>query len=645
MKRKMLSPNWIRAGLPLLILFVFALWLSPLRHIARASGEEEKRENLDWRHYGKDIGNTRFQDADQINPSNVKNLEVAWVFHTGVLDPAGALPVTPIVADGRMFVTDGHDDVFALNAETGKQIWAYKPTSIAGEMPPLDQLTPCCGRNNFGVAYADETVYYGRLDDVVVALDAETGKVQWETRVADFHHNYVINMAPQLVDGKLIVSVSGGEFEVRGQVFALNAETGHIIWSFATTKPDSYGPPNNTAFLRGGATLWNTPAVDRELGLVYINTGNAAPDIQGEDRRGDNLYATSIVALDLRTGLPVWSFQEVHHDIWDYDSAQSVVLFSLNKGGEEFQAIGHCSKNGQYYILNRRNGHPIYPVTEVAAPFGMPGPPSNAEFQNAAARQPISAVEPLTPLRFDQLTAAEKPDTAVINANFSSLFAPGQTTVSLSPQYTPPDPTLRLIMPGDDGGCEWAPAAYSPRTKFVYYGTRHEPHLFQTKKGNNRILPNGLHLGSNFINRVPGSKPFGLFGATDTLTGKVVWKIRVPQPAKSGVLVAGDLVFFGEGNGKLHAANAKTGELLFTFDGPAHIKNAGGSSASPIAYVTEGREFIANAFGGNVPDRNNFTGNCSGVGRDCDNPVGDAIVAFTLPRRADDDQDKDKDKE
>ena len=235
------------------------------------------------------------------------------------------------------------------------------------------------------------------------------------------------------VDDKLIVSLSGGEFEVRGQVFALNAENGHIIWSFSTTKPDSFGGPNNTSFLRGGAGVWNTPAVDRELGLVYINTGNAAPDIQGENRPGDNLYSASIVALDLRTGLPVWSFQEVHHDIWDYDSAQTVVLFPLKKDGKHFKALGHCSKNGQYYILDRRNGQPIFPVTEVAAPFGVPSPPSNAAFQNAAAKQPVSAVEPLTPLRFDQLpaespravglgeTRGEVGDVAVVG-----LHAPGQ---------------------------------------------------------------------------------------------------------------------------------------------------------------------------------------------------------------------------
>lgn len=645
MKRKILTSFPVRLGIALLILVVFALWLRPTRFSAKTSDEEE-RENVDWRHYGNDLANRRFQNVDQINPSNVKDLQVAWVFHTGVLDPGGALPVTPIVVDGRMYVTDGHDDVFALDAETGKQIWAYKPTSIPGEMPSLDQVSACCGRNNFGVAFGDGKVYYGRLDDVVVALDAESGEVEWKTRLADFRQDFIINMAPQFVDDKLIISLSGGEFEVRGQVFALDADDGHIIWNFSTTKPDSFGGPTNTSFLRGGAAVWNTPAVDRELGLVYINTGNAAPDIQGENRPGDNLYSASIVALDLRTGLPVWFFQEVHHDIWDYDSTQTVVLFSLEKDGKDFKAIGHCSKNGQYYILDRRNGQPIYSVTEVPAPFGVPSPASNAAFQHAAAKQPVSAVEALTPLTFGQLTAAEKPDTTVIDATFKSLFAAGQTTVSLSPQYTPSDETLRLIMPGDDGGCEWNPAAFSPRTKFVYYGARHEPHLFQTKAGNNTRLPfnpRGIHLGSNFINRVPGSKPFGLFGATDTRTGKVVWKIRVPQPAKSGLLVAGDLVFFGEGNGKFHAANARTGELLFTFNGPANITNAGGSSASPIAYVTEGREFIANAFGGNVPDRNNFTGNCSStVASDCNNPVGDAIVAFRLPRREDEDKDKDK---
>ena len=603
---------------------------------SRASAEHD-RANQDWPHHGKDLANTRFQNIDQINPRNVKNLQVAWVFHTGVLDPLAELEASPIEVGGRLFITDGHDDVFALDAATGQMQWQFDGFNDEAQ---LAQFFLCCGRNNHGVAWGDGKVFFGRFDDSVVALNAETGKVVWQSVVADFHDKVVINSAPQFVEAGdrdlLIISLSGGEFEIRGQVFALDAKTGNIVWRFSTTQPASFA---GQSFLTGGAAVWNPPAIDPDLGLVYLSVGNAAPDILGENRNGDNLFAASVVAIDLFTGNPVWHFQEVHHDIWDYDSAQPAVLFPLQKDGKHFRAIGHCSKNGQYYILDRRTGDPIFPVTE------RPVPPSGptAAFQNAAATQPYSAVEPLTPVSFDQLTSDEQPDTAAITAAFSSFLAPGQTTVALSPQYTPPDETLRLIMPGDNGGCEWAPAAFSPRTKFVYYGARHDPDVFKTHSGNTSLIPqavNGdLHLGSTFFNHVPGANPFGLYGATDTRTGKVVWKIRIPQPAKSGVLVAGDLVFFGEGNGKFDAADAKTGEMLFTFDGPANVPNAGGAAAGPIAYLADGREFIVNAFGGNVPDRSvTGNGNCLGGGPSCDNPVGDSFIAFALssPRRGQD---------
>jgi glucose dehydrogenase len=176
-----------------------------------------------------------------------------------------------------------------------------------------------------------------------------------------------------------------------------------------------------------------------------------------------------------------------------------------------------------------------------------------------------------------------------------------------------------LIVPGDDGGCEGIAQAYSPRTKFVYYGTRYEPTTFHTSP-NNPACTGGICLGSTFEEVIPGVTDFGVFGATDTTTGKVAWKIQVPQPAKSGMLVAGDLAFFGEGNGKFHAVNAKTGEMLFTFDGTT-VKNGGGAQAAPVAYVVNGKEFIVNGFGGNLPDRLNFP----------PNPVGDAVIAFSLP--------------
>lgn len=596
MKRERLASYAVRLGIALLFLVVFALWLRPDLPFVKAA------ETLDWPHYGRDLANTRFLDADQINRSNVHKLKVAWVFHTGVLDPLAELQVSPIQVDGRLFITDGHDNVFALDAATGQQIWAFKPLEIPGEMTPLDQISVCCGRNNKGVAFGDGKVFYGRLDGVVMALDAATGAVVWKNRVVDFRDRFAINNAPQFVDGLVIISPSGGEFEVRGQVIALDAKTGRQVWRFLTTQPQSFA---GDSFRRGGAAVWNPPAIDPALGLIYIVTGNAAPDILGEDRAGDNLFATAIVALDLKTGRPRWHFQAVHHDIWDYDSAQPAVLFPLEKDGVKFEALGHCSKNGQYYILDRRTGEPIFPVTEVPVPSGP-------AFQNAAPTQPFSAVEPLTPLTFVRPTPTD----------FEG------EPITLSPQYTPPDEVLRLIVPGDDGGCEWNPAAFSPRTKFIYYGTRYEPTLFQTRPGNRDLIPTplspvGLFLGSSFINRVPGSNPFGLFGATDTRTGKVVWKIEVDQPTKSGLVVAGDLVFFGEGNGKFHAADAETGKILFSFDAPKRVPNAGGAAASPVAYVVKGREFIVNAFGGNVPDRNNFP----------PNPVGDAIIAFSLPER------------
>jgi PQQ-dependent dehydrogenase (methanol/ethanol family) len=565
-------------------------------------------QNVNWLSYGNDLANTRFQNLDQINPKNVQNLKVAWVFHTGVLDPLAELEASPIVHNGTMYIVDGHSNVFALNAATGKQIWAYKPTEIPGEMPPLTDIKVCCGRVSRGVGFAPGRVYLGRLDGYLIALNAETGRVVWKTKVVDYHERFALTMAPVVVHNLVIVGSSGGEYEVRGQVAAFDAHTGDEVWRFRTTSGAGWG---GDSFLTGGAAVWSSPAIDPSLQLMYINTGNAGPDINGINRIGDNLYAASIVALDIATGQPRWHFQETHHDLWDYDSAQSIVLFSVNKKGEDGEqatvpALGHCSKNGNYYILDRRNGTPIFPVTEVAVP-------TQPSWQNASTTQPVSSVEPLTPLDFVPGTI----DMAKLTAAF-----PG---IQLAPEWTLPQEQLYLIVPGDDGGCEWSPAGYSPRTGYVYYGTRYEPTTFQTNPSNVGPDANGLFLGSTFDEVTPqeGVINFGLYGATDTNTGKVKWKIRIDQPAKSGVLVAGDLVFFGEGNGKFHAVDARTGQTLWTFDGPADpsLHFVGGAESNPVAYMVKGREYIVNAFGSNVPDRNNFP----------PNPVGDAFIAFSLP--------------
>src|SRR5262245_15553383 len=439
------------------LLAVLALFLAglPLRRLAGAAPPI----NLDWPAYGNDLGNMRFQNTDQINPSNVASLQPAWVFHTGVLDEKAELECSPVGVGGTMYITDGHDDVFALDAATGQQKWAYKPLEISGEMPALEEISICCGRANRGVAFGNGKVFYGRLDDVLVALDAKTGAVVWKATVVDFHKRFSITMAPMFVNGMVIVSVSGGEYEVRGQVATFDADTGALVWRFRTTEPGTWG---GGSFRTGGAAVWNTPSIDPDLGLVYVATGNAAPDVNGVRRIGDNLFATSIVALDLSTGAVRWHFQEVHHDLWDYDSAQPPVLFPLTKDGKSFAALGHCSKNGNFYILDRATGEPLFSVTEMPVP-------TKPSWQHPSPTQPVSSVEPLTPL-------ALLPGTI----DFDEL----PKDVTPAAQYTPPHRKEILIQPGDDGGCEWPPAAFSPRTGLVYYGTRYEPTSFKASPSN-----------------------------------------------------------------------------------------------------------------------------------------------------------------
>jgi quinohemoprotein ethanol dehydrogenase len=553
---------------------------------------------LDWPHYGNQYNNQRFQNVDQINPSNVGSLKVAWVFHTGVVDDNSTLEVTPIVINGVMYATTGHDDVFALNAVNGAQKWAYHPVDQAP--PPTFPL--CCGRNNRGVAVGNGKVFLGRLDDSVVALNQATGTVAWQVKLADSAQGYSITMAPQFVttslhpNGLIIISLSGGEYEARGQVFALNAANGTIVWMFFTTQgPNTWG---GNAYLTGGAFQWNTPSIDTTLGLVYLNTGNAAPDVLGQNRPGINLYSCSLVALNLDTGNLIWFFQEVHHDLWDYDAAQTTVLFDLTRNGTTTPAIAHTGKNGELYILDRRNGTPIYPVTEV------PVPTTNPPYQNAFPTQPHSAVAHLTPFN-------------CIKPNTSGIPCP--------PRYTPPSEVVELQQPGAQGGGEWVAAAYSPRTHFLYSPVRYEPTSYVTHPDNNEPTPIPGQIppefvGSDFGRSLLTTNPFGIFGATDTTTGQIAWENDTKDLATSDMTVTGDLVWYGQDNGNLNAANAATGQILFTFNANT-VPGAGGANAGAIAYVVNGKEYIAYAFGGNVLERAN---------QQVDLP-GDAIIAFTLP--------------
>ena len=545
--------------------------------------------HLDWRYHGNTLSNERFQDVDQINPSNVARLKPAWIFHTGVLgDPNMAMEMTPLVINGVMYVTTGDDDVFALDAATGKQIWAYHPTDMAAP----STLPICCNNDNRGVAYSEGKIFNARLDGNLVALNAATGKVMWKTAVDLPGNGASMTIAPQIVENKVVVGVSGAEFAVRGHVDAYEQATGKLVWRFWTTEPNSWG---GTTALTGGASVWGNPSYDPDLHMLYFATGNAYPwpspcaffgvvpvGCPGNGRQGTNLYSSSIVALDSRTGEHKWHFQFAHHDMWDFDGPQPTLLLDVNG----IPAIEHTSKTGYMFILDRRTGESLFPYQEVSVP-------TQPAWQSPWPTQPVSSIESLTQHSIE-------PCIAIVSG-----CVPVPAGVVVAPQWSPYQPTAMAFQPWAGGGMEWPPAAYSPRTHFIYSHANYSPANI------------GVDLANNIaFAAITGEVDHGVYGAVDTLTGNVAWKIPITGTTpNSGMGVAGDLVFFGESSGLFHAADARTGEILWTFDA-SKVPNAGGADASPAVYVVKGKEYVVYGFGGEP-------GN---------SPVlGDAVIAFALP--------------
>ncbi len=547
-----------------------------------ASSANSGAGNVDWPFYGNDQGGMRYQNFDQINRSNVRRLRPAWIFHTNVSNPDTSFETQPIVVRGTLYASSPHDHVFALDAATGRLKWTYSPT----DMPPLFALALCCGQTNRGVAAGDGKIYIARLDGVLVALDAATGKVMWQTRTADFHARYSDTMAPQFARGKVLVGSAGGEFAVRGFVAAYDAASGKQVWRFSTTQPGSWG---GSAWRHGGGAVWTTPEVDSKLGLAYVHTGNPSPDVNGSERPGKDLYTSSLVALDLATGAMRWYFQEVHHDIWDYDAAQPAQLYTLERNGASIPVIGHAGKNGFYFILDRRTGKPVLPVREVAVP-------------SAPAWQHPYATQPQTSLRL-------VPDAVTSNA---SGFAS-------APMWTPPRAQPLLEQPGaENAGPEWSPGAYSPRTHYAYIPSGgYSPWLYEANRGYDNFYGS---TGSPPV--IPDLATYGLFNAVDTRSGTIAWRAKTPGVVISGATVVGDLVFWGLDDGTYLADDARTGATLWKWR--ATLRGVGGANGAGAAYMVDGREFVVMPFGGNSHIR--------GDNGPASSPLGDALVAFALPR-------------
>jgi quinohemoprotein ethanol dehydrogenase len=299
--------------------------------------------DADWPTVGGSLMNERYSPLDQIDASNVSQLKGVWRTHLGSgLAAKYSAEGQPVVYKGVIYITTGEDDAYAVSVATGKILWRYT-SGISQEISTI-----CCGWDNRGVAIGDGRVYLGQLDGKVVALDQQTGKVLWKKQLVRWQLGLTITAAPIYVDGRIYIGVVGAEYGTRAFLQALDASTGQPVWRWYTTaSPGQPGgkswPSGSKEFLRGGGSIWQAPAVDPKLGLLYVSTGNAGSDWFGGLRPGQNLYTSSIVALDLNTGKLKWYFQQVHHDIWDYDSASPVVLFDA--GGKQ-GGIAQASKTG-----------------------------------------------------------------------------------------------------------------------------------------------------------------------------------------------------------------------------------------------------------------------------------------------------------
>jgi PQQ-dependent dehydrogenase (methanol/ethanol family) len=301
----------------------------------------------DWVTNGGNMTNERYSTLKQIDTTNVKQLKGAWMTRLKGSGLGGkySFEATPLVKDGIMYISTGNDDVFALNAKTGEILWEH--WSGIGQTIS----TVCCGWLNRGLAMGEGMLFIGQLDANVVALDIKTGKEVWRTPVEDWHNGYGITNAPLYFDGIVYSGITGGEFGIRGRLTALDAKTGKILWrAYTLPGPGEVGsdtwPAGTDQAMRGGASIWNTPALDPELGLVYFAVGNCGPDYDGSVREGDNLFCASVLAVNAKTGAYAWHFQEVHHDIWDYDAASPVVLFDTTINGQPRKGIAQAARTG-----------------------------------------------------------------------------------------------------------------------------------------------------------------------------------------------------------------------------------------------------------------------------------------------------------
>jgi alcohol dehydrogenase (cytochrome c) len=509
-------------------------------------------------HTNANYNQTRFYPNRQINNSNVSKLRPAWIFQTEVKE---SLETSPIVVNGVMFVTTSFNHVYAIDARTGEELWHYKH-----KMGPVTVY--CCGPNNRGVAVYGDLVYMATLDSKLLALDAKTGKLAWETQIADPELGYSETMAPTVANGKVLIGTNGGEYGIRGFVKAFDSKTGKLLWTFYTIPENSVGvwaskdatgrdmhrdiaaekaqlAKTGDPYKTLGGGVWQNPAVDLETNRIYFLVGNPSPDLDGSLRPGDNLYTNSLVSVNLDDGSYVCHFQYIAHDVWDLDAVSPAIITSVaGADGKPIKGVLHAGKTGHVYVHDAK-------------------------------------------------------DCSLIR--FSEAMVPQEN------MWVLPTKTGARMLPGANGGVEWSPMAINPTLGLTYAINLHQPMTYHVESS---PYPQGkLWLGGAF-KVIPEEEQWGNVTAVDYNSGKIRWQVKTPQPMIGGVLsTAGGLVFTGEANGLFKAYDAETGSVLWKFQAGA------GVNAPPSSYSVDGRQYIVVGAGGNTQ---------------IDYKRGNSIIAFTV---------------
>jgi PQQ-dependent dehydrogenase (methanol/ethanol family) len=551
--------------------------------------------NVDWSLHNLDLANSRYAAVAQINAANVASLALKWSFETAKGESIGA--VTPLVVDGVMYFNAG-SKLFAVDAATGKSVWTFAlPQSFDG------------GRR--GPAYGDGRIYavgerYLYVVDVktgtLVESFGDKGVMSVATKALEFKYpgkysadaepltlGYRISSPPTYANGTLYLGLANAEMMIRGGlVIAMDGKTGAIKWVFNTVPQgpldegwdiakDTWGTATRT-----GGGIWTQPAIDPALGLLYANVSNPTPAYDGSVRRGLNLFTNSIVALHLSTGKLAWYFQTIHHDIWDYDSVAGPTLFDVMVQGRTVKAVASLGKTCYAYMWDRTTGVPLHPIVESAVP--------------TTTDVPGERPWPTQPIPYTSRGVPQQP--------FCMTY-PVVSDPELASRVRPPFhpyqmKTYVITAPGNQGGANWGSPSFSPHTGLLYATGKNDPHSLRVNPvGDSLAATPGPH-NFNHPDVTPprgekGVTPSMGVGAYDPSSGNLVWYVDLPGLTSTGSLAtAGDLLFQGGGTGNFYALDARSGKQLFKYSSPSGI------SASPIAYVARGRQFVAVTAGNTV---------------------------------------------